>query len=419
VTASELPGEAFAAALAGLPGMGPARLRMLLGRWSPTEAWDRVVRGQGTAGLVGPAGGPRQPGGLGARWSRAARHTDVAAVWHGHVEAGIGVDVLGARGYPEALAGDHEAPAVLFRRGDAAALDGRRVAIIGTRRCTRYGRDVAAELGRDLACEGVVVVSGLALGVDGAAHVGALEAGGAGPPVGVVGSGLDVVYPRRHTRLWAEVADRGLLLSEAPLGGPPEAWRFPVRNRVIAALAEIIIVVESHPAGGCVHTIDAATTRGRPVMAVPGPVRSSASCLPNALLAEGCAPVRDALDVLVALGLSSAGAGAGAPASARPPPPGDDGAVLDAVGWQPVTLEEIVARSGLGPAPASMALAHLERDGWLVATAGRWERAAQGPSGPSEREVQGPSGPSEREVQGPSGAPGEPARGPPRAPLLS
>jgi DNA processing protein len=191
--------------------------------------------------------------------------------------------------------------------------------------------------------------------------------------VAVVGSGLDVVYPRRHARLWHEVGERGLLLSEAPLGARPEPWRFPVRNRVIAALAEAVVVVESHVRGGSLHTVDAALARDRPVLAVPGSVRSPASAFPNALLAEGCAPVRDALDVLVVLGLSSSVVPA---TPSRPPPTGEEATVLAAVGWEPATLDEVVARSGLGPGRAGLLLARLEDHGWLVARGGWWERVA-------------------------------------------
>jgi DNA processing protein len=208
--------------------------------------------------------------------------------------------------------------------------------------------------------------------------------------VGVVGSGLDVVYPRRHGRLWAEVGRRGLLVSEAPLGARPEPWRFPVRNRVLAALAEVVVVVESHAKGGSLHTVEAALARDRPVMAVPGSVRSPASDLPNALLADGCAPVRDALDVLVALGLSTGGPGvpgptavaglrgpnavAGAATERRPTPGGDAGAVLAAAGWEPVSLDDIVARTGLSPGAVSLALTRLEDERWVEGSAGWWER---------------------------------------------
>ena len=361
-----LPSEAYAVALATLPGMGPQRLLDIFGRWPPPEAWRRVL-----------AGGAGVEAGLGSAWRSAASAADVDGLWRAHLDAGVRVDVLGGDGYPALVAADHEAPALLFSRGDPGALTtGRRVAIVGTRRCTRYGRDVAWELGRDLSAAGVTVVSGLALGVDGAAHGGALEAGG-GPPVAVVGSGLDVVYPRRHAGLWAAVAGAGLLLSEAPLGARPEPWRFPVRNRVIAALAEVVVVVESHAAGGSRYTVEAAEARSRTVMAVPGSVRSPASAYTNALLADGCPPARDATDVLVALGLSTAlhqGV-----VDRRSPPCQVGATVLEALGWEAASLDDVVARTGLGPGQVTLALTRLQRDGWVGGAGGWWEQIAQVP----------------------------------------
>ena len=352
--------------------MGPARLAAVLARWEPAEAWRVVAQGRASA-APGVAQSCRpDPHGVAAAWARAAGQVDVGEIWQALRRAGVRVLLRGEAGYPPDLVDDQEAPAVLFARGNPGVLAARRVAIVGTRQCSRYGADVARELGRDLAAAGVAVVSGLALGVDGAAHAGALDAD-ATPPVAVVGSGLDVVYPRRHARLWAEVGERGLLLSEAPLGARPEPWRFPVRNRVIAALAEAVVVVESHVRGGSLHTVDAALARDRPVLAVPGSVRSPASAFPNALLADGCAPVRDALDVLVVLGLSSCSTLA---VASRPPPTREEAAVLAAVGWEPATLDEVVARSGFSPGRAGLLLAHLEDDGWLVGRGGWWERLA-------------------------------------------
>ncbi len=376
----DLPDQAWAAALAGLPAMGPSRLRALLRQWPPAEAWQRVMAARAVAHPAVAAACRSERAALSTAWAHAAKAVDVSECWAAHRQAGVDVLLLGADGYPAALVNDHQAPAVLFARGRPAALAPRRVAVIGTRTCSRYGNEVARELGRDLANAGVTVVSGLALGVDGAAHAGTLDADGA-PPVAVVGSGLDVVYPRAHSHLWAEVGARGLLLSEAPLGGRPEAWRFPVRNRVIAALAEVVIVVESHARGGSVHTVDAAIARGTPVMAVPGSVRSAASAFPNALLADGCAPVRDALDVLVALGLSSPQQDSGVGADLRPQPQGDAVAVLAAVGWEPVSLDDVVTRTGLGAGSASLALASLETNGWVICRGGWWERVAPATGG--------------------------------------
>ncbi|MBV8160697.1 MAG: DNA-protecting protein DprA [Acidimicrobiia bacterium] len=356
MSAEALPTEAYGAALAGLPGVGPARLRELLARWGPEEAWAAA----------------------------GDRRVDVAATWRAYQEAGVTVCVLGARGYPAALADDHEAPAVLFTLGDLAALDGPRVVIVGSRRCSRYGRDVAFELGRDLAGQGVRIVSGLALGIDGAAHLGALASGdGAAPPAAVVGSGLDVVYPRAHARLWQEVTEAGVVLAEAPLGARPEPWRFPARNRIIAALADVVVVVESRANGGSSHTVQAADARGVTVMAVPGPVRSPLSCYPNELLATGSAPARDADDVLVALDLLGRGprrtrtkSSAAAPLSPHPDDPAQV-ALLEAMGWRPASLDQLVARTGLSPGQASVALARLEVGGWVVGQTGWWEQVSR------------------------------------------
>jgi DNA processing protein len=221
-------------------------------------------------------------------------------------------------------------------------------------------------------------VSGLALGIDGAAHRGVLAAGGgAAPPVAVVGSGLDVVYPRAHDRLWAQVAEAGVVLAEAPLGARPEPWRFPARNRILAALADVVVVVESRAKGGSRHTVEAADVRGVTVMAVPGPVRSAASAYTNELLVTGCPPARDLLDVLVALDLIGRGPRhRRRPTPTSPPPPDDphQAALLEAMGWQPASLDQLVVRTGLGPGQVSVALARLEVGGWVVGEAGWWEQ---------------------------------------------
>jgi DNA processing protein len=261
---------------------------------------------------------------------------------------------------------------VLFARGSLDALSAPRVAIVGTRRCTGAGAGFARELGRELTAVGVSVVSGLALGIDGAAHRGVLDAGGA--PVGVVGCGLDVVYPARHRDLWARVADEGLLLSESPLGVRPAGWRFPARNRIIAALAELVVVVESHAAGGSMHTVREAADRGIEVMVVPGSVRSPAAAGTNQLLSEGCAPVRDAADVMVALGLSAVTRGARADTRARPDETGQ--AVLAAFDWEPATLEHLAVRTGLGLPTLAAALEALVTQGWVEPVGGWYERVS-------------------------------------------
>jgi DNA processing protein len=344
-------------ALGSLPGMGPARLRLVLDGRDAEQAWHEV-----RVGFIGV------PEALRVSWASAARRIDVDARWAEHRTLGVQVLQPGVTGWPSVLDDDPEPPALLFVRGDPSVLEGPRVAIVGTRRCSYTGREVARELGRDLASAGVRVVSGLALGIDGAAHQGALAAGG--PPVGVVGTGLDVVYPRRHEQLWGDVGRAGVLLTEAPLGAVAERWRFPARNRIIAALADVVVVVESHATGGSMHTVDAAIERGRLVMAVPGSVRSPAAAGTNALLAAGSPPVRDATDVLVALGLDPVVQQRVAPR----PPEGDAGRVLAAVGWEPATLEQVADRLDAPLGPVAARLAELEGGGWLRQQAGWYER---------------------------------------------
>jgi DNA processing protein len=372
--AGELPEKAFAAALAGLPLMGPARLTAVLAVAPPPVAWERVVRGHPWPEVeVRRAIGPKYDT-ITQGWVEAAAKTDVATTWARAVELGVGVHLLGSAGYPAALAGDVEPPVVLFHLGALGAIDGPRVAIVGTRRCSPTGVGLSFELGHDLAAAGVSVVSGLAAGIDGAAHRGALAADGA-PPVGVVGSGLDVVYPRAQTKLWQAVARAGVLLSEAPPGAAPARWRFPARNRIIAALADLVIVVESHRRGGSLHTVDEADRRAIDVLAVPGSVRNPAAVGTNELLAEGRAPVCSVDDVLVALGLAT-GRRRGAVGDHRAPPEAADRPVLEAVGWQPATLDHLVLRTGLDLGRLAPALDRLCSAGWVARHGGWYERVA-------------------------------------------
>ena len=192
-------------------------------------------------------------------------------------------------------------PAVLFGEGDAPeALAAPRVAIVGTRSATPHGLADARELGAFLAAAGVTVVSGLAIGIDGAAHEGALDAGGAA--IGVVATGLDVVYPRRHNVLTQRVRGRGLLLTEYPFGVQPHRAQFPERNRIIAAAADVCVVVEATATGGARITAEDAVRYGRDVFALPGARRNPAASGCNQLIADGAQVLLDPGDLLIALG---------------------------------------------------------------------------------------------------------------------
>ena len=297
-----------AAALASLPRATPRRLERLLGRRDPAKVWEKVERGEMAKWVAADD--------LHDVWRDHARGTDLEALRSRLESLDAWVTTPASAQHPFTITYDIDPAPVLFRRGRMPDPTAPAVAIVGTRRCTPTGRSVAMELGSGLAAAGITVVSGLALGIDGAAHRGALAADGA-PVVGVVGSGLDVPYPRGNLDLWDAVADTGTLLGEAPLGAEPEGWRFPARNRLLAALSDVVVVVESKRAGGSMHTVEEAIRREVTVMAVPGSVRNPAAAGTNLLLSEGCAPACSTDDVLVALGLATAGAARGAVARDR------------------------------------------------------------------------------------------------------
>lgn len=353
------------AALAGLPGATTARLAKLLRGTEADEAWACVVAGRVSSEVAEAA--------VRAEWRAAATKVDldevgariralrcVATSWHDD-------------DHPDRFVHDIDPAPVAFRLGRLPPLELPRVALVGTRRASAIGREIARELGMGLAEAGVVVVSGLALGVDGAAHHGAVLANGA-PPVAVVGSGVDVPYPAAHRSLWEEVAGAGCLLAEAPLGARPDAWRFPARNRLIVALSDLVVVVESRAAGGSLLTVEQAIRRGVDVMAVPGSLRNGAAVGTNRLLADGCAPVCDVGDVTTALGLDTSRTGR---AAVRFDDPLDatGGEVLAAVDDGPTSLDEVVARTGRSVGEVSAELSRLELRGLVVADGARIRRA--------------------------------------------
>lgn len=370
----ELPDTAWWVALAGLPSMGPARLRALEAAGSGRAAWELVARGRAAtfAPLAASVGARREA--VSAEWVRHAAGVDVAAVWEAHRH----LEVVGRTDpqMPERLAADIDPPSVLFADGSLAVVGRPTVAIVGTRRCSRAGAELAFAIGQACAAAGACVASGLAVGVDTAAHRGALAAGPAGAaPVAVVGSGLDVVYPERSAPLWRQVARAGAVLSEYPLGVAPARWRFPARNRIVAALADVVVVVESGRKGGSMYTVDEALRRDRTVMAVPGSVRAAASEGTNWLLSQGASVACGPDDVLAAVGLDPVAPARDAPAGAsRPRPDATGRQVLRALGWDPATLDALAERTALGLGALAVALDALETDGWVERLGGVVQR---------------------------------------------
>ncbi len=265
--------------------------------------------------------------------------------------------------YPTPLRDALDAPWALIGRGDHQLLanleQGGTVTVVGARRATSYGREVARELGRELAGAGILVVSGLAFGIDACAHRGALEAGNT---VAVLGCGPDTAYPAAHRSLWRQVCERGAVVSELPPGAQPWRWTFPARNRIMAALAGMTLVVEAAARSGSLITADLAADLGRDLGAVPGPVTSRASAGPNNLLAGGACVVRDAQDVLDAM------LGVGARRLERCGPDLDASQLdaLAAVEAGATSCDAVAAALGLPGAEAGAALTRLELLGYLA-----------------------------------------------------
>ena len=365
-----------------LPGLGPRRLLSMMREASPGDLLRRVESGRV----------PRRYAEFSRAWS-ATLASDLHRRPDDEIRDRLGdtrVLLVDDPDYPEHLRRDVDPPPALFVRGDVERLRRPGVAVVGTRHATEYGRAAASEIGRRLATADVDVVSGLALGIDAAAHRGALavrspvdpldERGDpavvrrSGAPVGVVASGLDVVYPRANGGLWRAVADAGVVISEAPPGTPPDRFRFPLRNRIIAALARVVVVVESRASGGSMITVDEALKRGVPVMAVPGATTTRASEGTNRLLRDGAMVATSPDDVLAVLGLASIGADP-MMRELRVVPRDFDAAVLSVFAHDPLDLDRIVAACApMTLGEVALSLGRLESWGWLRHTSGWFER---------------------------------------------
>ena len=365
------PDQLAAVRLLGLSALGSRRLLSMIRHDRPVDIVTTILTGR----VVG-------------------RFSDFASTWRAELErdlvertderlvkrlADTRVVLIDDESYPERLRHDLDPPPALFVRGDLHRIGGLGVAVVGTRHTTEYGRTVASELGRDLALAGVDVVSGLALGVDAAAHRGVLAARQIGSdrhgvPIGVVASGLDVIYPRANGGLWKAVADAGLVVGESPPGTAPDRFRFPLRNRIIAALARVVVVVESRASGGSMITVDEALKRDVPVMAVPGATTTRASDGTNRLLRDGALVATSVDDVLAVLGLEAIGSSR-CVRDLRVTPRGVDAEVLSVFGASPLDLDHVVgacAPRSLGE--VALSLGRLESWGWLRNTSGWFEK---------------------------------------------
>jgi DNA processing protein len=298
-----------------------------------------------------------------ARWRTFSGSFDAGGFLAGLEERGLGWLGRGDPGFPPPLAAIHDPPPGLFLRGAGGkeVLLRAAVAIVGARSCSPYGSQVARTCARELAAAGLVVVSGLARGVDGEAHRGALEAGGT--TVAVLGCGVDRDYPASHRELAARIRERGLIVSEYAPGVEPAPWRFPARNRIVAGLARATIVVEARERSGALITADFALEQGRDVFAVPGEITSSLSAGTNALLALGASPYTSPQNVLDALGIE-----APAPAAVELGPGAE--LVLERLREFAAGADELQRSTGLDAGGLAAALTELELAGAAVQEGG-------------------------------------------------
>ncbi len=344
--------------------VGPVTYRQLLARFGGArralEALPELAR----------RGGGKPP--------RLASQQQAEAELAAAARLGVAVICLGEAAYPPTLAALEDSPPVLFLRGQGGFLQTHAVALVGARNASGNGRRFAAQLAQGLAREGLVVVSGLARGIDAAAHEGALAAGGG--TVAVVAGGADVVYPPENAALTGRIAEMGAILAEMPLGTVPQARHFPRRNRLISGLARAVVVVEAAPRSGSLITARFAAEQGREVLAVPGSPLDPRAQGSNQLIREGATLVQSVEDILEALGpVDRLPLGEPAAPFQGAAKTGDAGdaeseparrAVLELLSPVPLAVDEVIRRCQLSPSLVQTVLLELELGGRLERQAG-------------------------------------------------
>jgi DNA processing protein len=353
---TQYPGLASWLQLALTPGLGSATLRRLLARFGLPQAVLSQPPRELSAFVAAPV--------LAALNSEEVRQ-GVARALAWAEEPGHAVITLADEAYPRLLLEIPDPPALLYARGRAELLQRPGLAVVGSRNASQQGEANAQRLAHALSDAGLTIVSGLALGIDAAAHRGGLA--GAGSTIAVLGTGIDVVYPSRNIALAAEIAERGLLVSEFPLGTAPAGQNFPRRNRLISGLARGCLVVEAALASGSLITARAAADQGREVFAMPGSIHSPLSKGCHALIKSGAKLVESAEDVLAEL---SGFRASGYASTTKATTPSPDTGLLAHMGHDPVDVDSLCARAGMSAERVSSELLRLELDGRVAALPG-------------------------------------------------
>jgi DNA processing protein len=354
----QVPDRHYLIALSAVPNLGPVRMRRLLSFFgTPEAAWSASATALRAAGLEEKIAGALVD---------LRRSLDPATLLDRLERTGTRALVQGDAEFPARLVDLPSAPLILYARGTLLPADEQAVAIVGTRRATTYGREVTRRIAADLAAAGVTVVSGLARGIDAAAHQATLSAGGR--TIAVLGCGLDITYPPEHGLLAEQIAASGALISEYPPGTPPDAPHFPARNRLISGLSLGVLVIEAPAKSGALITVGFALDQGREVFAVPGSVLAGTSDGCHALIRDGALLVTSAAEVLEALNLVRREA----QAAVRQLPLGDNEAertLIQLLSSEPIHVDDLGRASQLPISTLNATLTIMELKG-LVRQAG-------------------------------------------------
>jgi len=343
--------QLYWAALGSVPAIARHLVALGAGSLPPADIWSRLIRGSSRSAGLNPE--------ISRRLSDAARTVDLEGLRSSLDLPGLQVVGWDDPRYPPRLREAEPPVPALYALGDPALLQRPSVAVVGTRKASGYGLAVAEDLARALGEAGLTVISGLAKGIDSAAHTGAV--GTRGGTVAVLGCGVDRCYPASGRSLYRRIRQNDLLVAERPPGSEPLKWHFPARNRIIAALGQALVLVEAGERSGATITVDMAIDLGREVYCVPGSIFSPSSRGPHRLIKEGARLLESAAEILDELGLER-------PAAAEKPTGGlslAEGVTLGAVGWYPTDLDEVIVASGLAGGEAVGCLALLEIKGYV------------------------------------------------------